>query len=297
MSGKEPILDTRTRWNSTHAMIERACELRAPLSNMASAHPDLPSLSDAEWELLEVVGQVLSVFRKPVQPLFGDKYPTLNEVVPIYNYLFDMLEDFLDPCDDKAHGQGHASILDRCSPASKHALTDAIKAAHDKIHKYYAQLWAAMDAITVILDPRLKMDYYKHSSWEPDLVAHAKNAMQRATKAYGAVAPQADVAEDSDRMDEWPYIKRQRIDHESDLDKYLAVPAVKGGKDALEWWKHHHDEYPGLARIARDYLAIPATSVPSERVFSSGANLISDKRGSLNDDSIQACLCLGSWLR
>jgi hypothetical protein len=65
-----------------------------------------------------------------------------------------------------------------------------------------------------------------------------------------------------------------------------------GGADALEWWKRHSDEYPNLARIARDYLAIPATSAPAERVFSGGADLITDKRGLLKEDTIQACMCL-----
>jgi hypothetical protein len=122
LSDKELTLDTRTRWNSTHDMIERACELRVPLSNVAAACPDLRGLSDEEWELLGVVAQVLSVFAKPVQPLCGDSYPTLNEVVPIYNYLFDALEDFLDPDSDKPNDPENTAILNRCSPANKDTL-------------------------------------------------------------------------------------------------------------------------------------------------------------------------------
>src|SRR5262245_13593149 len=45
---KEVILDTPTRWNSTHAMIERASELRVPLSELAKTIPDLPELSDED---------------------------------------------------------------------------------------------------------------------------------------------------------------------------------------------------------------------------------------------------------
>ena len=47
--------------------------------------------------------------------------------------------------------------------------------------------------------------------------------------------------------------------------------------------------------MARDYLAIPSTSVPVERVFSGGTDLISKKRCSLSAESIQACMCLKSW--
>ena len=83
------------------------------------------------------------------------------------------------------------------------------------------------------------------------------------------------------------------MERETELERYLAAPPIKRTEDILGWWKHHQEEYPCLARIARDYLAIPATSVPAERVFSRGTDLITDKRGSLNEDIIEACVCTG----
>jgi hypothetical protein len=38
-----------------------------------------------------------------------------------------------------------------------------------------------------------------------------------------------------------------------------------------------------------------ATSVPVERVFSGGTDLIAAKRCSLKADTIRACMCLKSW--
>ncbi|MBW0570346.1 hypothetical protein O181_110061 [Austropuccinia psidii MF-1] len=49
----------------------------------------------------------------------------------------------------------------------------------------------------------------------------------------------------------------------------------------LEWWKSHKNRFPILSKIARDYLEIPATSAPSERVFSEAGNLITNKKTSL----------------
>jgi hypothetical protein len=59
MPRKELLLDVPTRWGSTHAMLERACELREPLSRMARLTPDLPELSDDEWALVKVPIQLV----------------------------------------------------------------------------------------------------------------------------------------------------------------------------------------------------------------------------------------------
>ena len=48
--------------------------------------------------------------------------------------------------------------------------------------------------------------------------------------------------------------------------------------------------------MARDYLGTPASSTPVDRVFSGGRDLIAVRRRSLNGESIQACMCLKSWL-
>ena len=68
-------------------------------------------------------------------------------------------------------------------------------------------------------------------------------------------------------------------------------------KDVMNWWKVHAEIYPDLSRMARDYLGIPATSASSERLFSSGSNLITNKRNNLNEDTIQAHECLKSWIK
>jgi hypothetical protein len=72
--------------------------------------------------------------------------------------------------------------------------------------------------------------------------------------------------------------KRCRVEHSDELQIYLSLPQVDENADPLEWWKNNQQQFPNFSQMARDYLAIPASNVPCEQVFSAGKNLITDKR-------------------
>ncbi len=57
--------------------------------------------------------------------------------------------------------------------------------------------------------------------------------------------------------------------------------------DPLKWWKENGAKYPYVATIARKYLAIPATSAPSEQVWSRLARILSLRRACLSDDLVR----------
>ena len=54
--------------------------------------------------------------------------------------------------------------------------------------------------------------------------------------------------------------------------------------------------YPIMAKIARDVLAIPATTVDMEREFSIAADLATSKRSSMSAEQIRQLMCLKSWI-
>ena len=64
------------------------------------------------------------------------------------------------------------------------------------------------------------------------------------------------------------------------------------GQDDLGWWSRHQFAYPTLARLAKKYLAIPASSAASERVFSSAGNFVTKKRNRLGYDTVDALVFL-----
>jgi len=52
-----------------------------------------------------------------------------------------------------------------------------------------------------------------------------------------------------------------------DLEKYLSQPRSASSVDILQWWKLNQLQFPVLAKMARDFLSISATSVPTETIF------------------------------
>ncbi len=60
--------------------------------------------------------------------------------------------------------------------------------------------------------------------------------------------------------------------------KETLIPLTSG---PLKWWKEHAQMYPLLSSLSKAYLTIPATSVPSERGFSTAGDILNDQRSQL----------------
>ena len=79
-----------------------------------------------------------------------------------------------------------------------------------------------------------------------------------------------------------------------DIDCYFNDPLAqileantKNPNWLFDWWNVHKDEYPWMAAVARDYLAIPASEVSVERLFSVGRDIISLRRFSLHANTLR----------
>jgi len=77
-------------------------------------------------------------------------------------------------------------------------------------------------------------------------------------------------------------IKKAPVVILDEITNYLSLPLALETENPLDWWRVRSQDFPKLAKFARKYLAIPATSVLSERLFSDAGNLISTKRTNLD---------------
>jgi len=83
---------------------------------------------------------------------------------------------------------------------------------------------------------------------------------------------------------------------EAELNSYLMTPAIDGEENPLAWWKLHKINFPQLSKLARNYLCVPATSSPSERLFSTGGNIVTCTRSSLKPAKVDMLVFLAKNL-
>lgn len=73
----------------------------------------------------------------------------------------------------------------------------------------------------------------------------------------------------------------------AELGHYECIPALSDDANPLQWWSGQQNTLPLLAKYARKYLAIPASSVPSERIFSRGGLIVTDNRVCLTGNNVE----------
>ena len=87
---------------------------------------------------------------------------------------------------------------------------------------------------------------------------------------------------EDDIVDENSFIQSDTLQNEMRHYKSLTMSAADKDKtNVLQWWKEHKALFPSLFKAAQAYLHIPATSVPSERIFSLAGYIVHDRRSKI----------------
>ena len=82
-----------------------------------------------------------------------------------------------------------------------------------------------------------------------------------------------------------------------EVKRYFEEQNIERKSDPLQWWKENGARFPHLMMLAKKYLAIPGSSVPSERLFSKAGELISEKRSQLKPKNMDTILFLNKNLK
>ncbi|CAB5374274.1 unnamed protein product [Rhizophagus irregularis] len=246
------------------------------------------TFSEEKWAIFEQIKNFLEIFKEVTVIMSGSHYPTLSLTVPLYNILIDHVEDVIgnDKEDDNDEDDNEENEENNEENNGEVKLLEYYNKTNDTY------------LISTILDPRLKLKYYKDHNWEETLVNTIyQKFVNIYNKFYASTKPEVlnNTSEIKEKSVMSRVFKRRNIEYIDEIQTYLSLSLMNEETDPLEWWKVNESQFPHLSQMARDYLPIPATSVPSEQSFSVGKNLITDKRNCLAGKTIRICMCLQSW--
>ncbi|XP_051784409.1 E3 SUMO-protein ligase ZBED1-like [Erpetoichthys calabaricus] len=103
-----------------------------------------------------------------------------------------------------------------------------------------------------------------------------------------------------DMLSEWDLVEEKlsaiTTDNKAEMSSYLVSPMLDSEANPLDWWRKHHVHFPTLSKVAKKYICVPATSSPSERVFSSGGNIVTCLRSCLKPEKVNMLVFLSKNL-
>lgn len=87
---------------------------------------------------------------------------------------------------------------------------------------------------------------------------------------------------------------------EHDIDTYLDTPPVRYRGNLTEnqtewilsWWNANKSQYKCMSLAAREILAIPASEVDCERLFSKGRDLLGVRRYAISGETMRIMMLL-----
>ncbi|XP_048840705.1 E3 SUMO-protein ligase ZBED1 [Brienomyrus brachyistius] len=145
---------------------------------------------------------------------------------------------------------------------------------------------ATLNAPTQAGDCRLDRGANRVSSGA-GLANQPKGDVPMASRERASPVPQSmyDILLGEDPTERMPEIHQQ-------LENYIAEPLCKRSLSPLHWWRAKEHRFPAVARLARKYLAIPATAVPADRAFAPMEASVFQRRATLGPQHLDHVLFL-----
>jgi hypothetical protein len=191
-------------------------------------------------------------------------------------------------------------------------LGNACTLAYNKLDEYYKMIKKQNFAVVAtICDPRFNFNVF-HNLYQDsdsnnahrtrirkqfaDTFVQYNRREQLLQVAEAEIQPPSNRPNDSEEDLESDLFKaRGLLDFEPEYTKWMKQLPVRRDTNILKYWASKEYEFPTIARMARDHLAIPATSAASESVFSIGGDIITKKRNRLGAGNTRRLLCLRDW--
>ena len=285
-----------TRWGSTYEMIERILEqqqaIAAVLAEDRKYWHKMPT--ESEFSTLEAVAAVLKPLSVLTDALSGDEVtasalrPLLKHIVGTHLVQNDEDSVFVSEMKERIKCNLESRYKSACASQliDKSTFMDPrfkVQYVHDK-ELTVAEIEAEM--LTVL----------SRESSEDSQATDATDQLEpepprKKRKGLGAVL--ANIPKSNESTKE--VSKQDKIKKE--LQMYMDQPCIDTDSKPLKWWKLNSSFFPVMAKLAKKYLSIPATSVRSERVFSSGGYIVNNFRSRLLPEHVNLLVFLANNLK
>ncbi len=294
---KKLVQDVPTRWNSLYQMLERALKLKQAIT-LLLVQPvvggRIEPFTGEDWRSMEEAVSVLWPCYQATIELSGEKFCTGSKVIPLTKMLlgFYAAEERRNP-DDSLKKKLASSILQN------------LLKRFDKVEDI------RILAQATLLDPRFKNKVFRQEDKKKNALATLNKELKEAYEKTRPTnePPAHDETEPPAKMSVlWASfdkdVRNQRLTgvvsdiSDIDLRNYLALKLEDRTSDPFQWWiREGKQRYPLLYKLAVKYLSIPATSVPSKRVFSTAGQVLSERRNRLSDKNAHMLICLHANLK
>jgi hypothetical protein len=125
---------------------------------------------EEKWVEFEQIKNFLEIFKEVTVIMSGSFYPTLSMTVPLYNIIIDHVEDVIgDENTQEINDENDNEEEEEGEEEWNQVIKDAAKKSKAKLLEYYNKTGDSY-LISTILDPRLKLQYYKDHNWEESLI-------------------------------------------------------------------------------------------------------------------------------
>ncbi|KAK3907296.1 E3 SUMO-protein ligase ZBED1 [Frankliniella fusca] len=288
------IQDVETRWNSTLDMLERFVKLynhvgTALLSIVSRENPPPDMVSASELSTLRGMIELLAPIKRITVELCAEKVTSVSKIIPMTNILKKKISTA--PAQDD-------QIL-RTLQGKMVANIEACLGHVERVRIY---------GMATTLDPRFKNKMFESPIQLTNSVSYVTTLLKTtATARRNTPSPQPAAQVQTQVDDFWGDFDTQvAVQQQStsleytaaglpiELKTFLDLPREGRDTDPVRYWRRAAAQFPNLAAVARRHLATPATSVPSERLFSTAGYIASERRSRLKPSLLQALLFLGS---
>jgi hypothetical protein len=312
----EPVLtlkqDVSTRWNSILYNISSVLQSKTSIMNLCANNLNLPFAGlvirhgSIMWPFLQHLQSILQQFEQQTRDLCLHSTVTASQIVVTWFRLRYELDE----------AEISKRLLAANNPPSDDAMVTemvrlCLKTLLAHLNKKFLPFQPA-ELIAFALDPLNPQILQPSTEWDFDWNNYLEQGYQLILQQGASTDQEVEIIPPTNptlvgfrsmlsskaRPKRNSNVGRAVADLEAELQRFRDEdPVVDGQCTAEEWWRSNKDRFPLLSKLARKYLAFPASQSASERDFSQMRLMCTHLRSQLDPERAFRMSIVGPYLR